>query len=141
MPRSPVRRTARPGFRPSGTRAGATFSEEGNEGEGTAMATAVRTLQNFIDGELVEPAEGRREPVVNPANGETIAEAPESTQADVDRAVQSARTAFESWGNTTPPERSLALLKLAASIEAHADELAQLEATNAGKPLSAFQED
>ena len=65
------------------------------------MATAVRTLQNFIDGEPVEPAEGRREPVVNPATEETIAEAPESTQADVDRAVAAAH-AFGGFAATTP---------------------------------------
>ena len=105
------------------------------------MATAVRTLQNFIDGELVDPADGRREPVVNPATGETIAEAPESTEADVDRAVAAARAAFEGWAVTTPGERALALLRLADAIEENADELAELEATNAGKPLDAFRDD
>jgi betaine-aldehyde dehydrogenase len=105
------------------------------------MATAVRTLQNFIDGEHVDPADGRREPVVNPATGETIAEAPESTQADVDRAVAAARAAFDGWGSTTPAERALALLRLADAIEENADELTELEATNAGKPRAAFRED
>jgi betaine-aldehyde dehydrogenase len=105
------------------------------------MATAVRTLQNFVDGEFVDPADGRREPVVNPATGEAIAEAPESTAQDVDRAVAAARKAFETWGRTTPAERSLALLRLADAIEENADDIAQLEATNAGKPLSAFKED
>jgi betaine-aldehyde dehydrogenase len=105
------------------------------------MATAVRTLQNFVDGEFVEPADGRREPVVNPATGETIAEAPESSAQDVDRAVAAARTAFESWGQTTPADRSLALLRLADAIEENADEIAELEATNAGKPLAAVKED
>jgi betaine-aldehyde dehydrogenase len=105
------------------------------------MATAVRTLQNFIDGELVDPADGRREPVVNPATGETIAEAPESTEADVDRAVAAARAAFDGWSVTTPAERALALLRLADAIEENADELTELEATNAGKPQAAFRDD
>ena len=105
------------------------------------MATAVRTLQNFIDGEFVDPADGRREPVVNPATGETIAEAPESSEADVDRAVAAARAAFEGWAVTTPAERALALLRLADAIEENADELTELEATNAGKPLAAFRDD
>jgi betaine-aldehyde dehydrogenase len=105
------------------------------------MATAVRTLQNFIDGEFADPADGRREPVVNPATGETIAEAPESTEADVDRAVAAARAAFEGWAAATPGERALALLRLADAIEENADGLAELEATNAGKPFAAFRDD
>jgi betaine-aldehyde dehydrogenase len=105
------------------------------------MATAVRTLQNFIDGELVEPAEGRRTPVVNPATGEVIAEAPESTEADADRAVAAARAAFDGYAATTPGDRALMLLRLADTIEENADELADLEAANAGKPRAAFHDD
>jgi len=106
-----------------------------------ATTTDVQTLQNFIDGEWVAPAEGRTEPVINPATGETIAQAPLSTAEDVDRAVRAARTAFETWSVTTPGERALALLKLADAIEERADELSMLEATNAGKPLQAFKDD
>ncbi|MBV9941477.1 MAG: aldehyde dehydrogenase family protein, partial [Solirubrobacterales bacterium] len=58
------------------------------------MATAITTLQNFIDGAFVDPANGRTEPVLNPATGEAIAEAPLSTAADVDRAVNAAKAAF-----------------------------------------------
>ena len=55
------------------------------------MATATRTkLKNFIDGELVDPAEGETEEVLNPATGEPIAEAPLSTAEDVERAVTAA---------------------------------------------------
>jgi betaine-aldehyde dehydrogenase len=104
--------------------------------------TAQRTLKNFIDGELVDPAEGRTSPVLNPATGEEIARAPVSTGADVDRAVAAARKAFEAgWATSTPQDRSLALLKLADAIEEHADELAELEADNAGKPINAFKDD
>jgi betaine-aldehyde dehydrogenase len=106
-----------------------------------ATTTEVQTLQNFIDGEWVAPAEGRNEPIINPATGETIAQAPLSTAEDVDRAVRAARTAFETWSVTTPGERALALLKLADAIEERADELSMLEATNAGKPLHAFRDD
>ncbi|HYM58155.1 MAG TPA: gamma-aminobutyraldehyde dehydrogenase [Solirubrobacteraceae bacterium] len=106
-----------------------------------ATTTDVQTLQNFIDGEWVAPAEGRTEPVINPATGETIAQAPLSTAEDVDRAVRAARTAFETWSVTTPGERSLALLRFADAIEEHADELAMLEATNAGKPINNVKED
>ncbi|MGH2950186.1 MAG: gamma-aminobutyraldehyde dehydrogenase [Solirubrobacteraceae bacterium] len=106
-----------------------------------ATETDVQTLQNFIDGESTAPADGRTEPVVNPATGETIAHAPLSSREDVDRAVAAARAAFEGWGNTTPGERAVALLKIADAIEAHGDELARLEAINAGKPIEAVKAD
>src|SRR2546421_3101633 len=103
--------------------------------------TTTSTLKNFIDGEFVDPLEGETEPVVNPATGEVIAHAPLSSAADVDRAVKAARAAFEGWATTTPGERARALLKLADAIEEHADELSELEADNAGKPINAFRED
>jgi betaine-aldehyde dehydrogenase len=105
------------------------------------MATETQTVRNFIDGEFVDPAEGQTEPVLNPANGEVIAQAPLSTAADVDRAVSAARRAFDEWSVATPGERALALLKLADAIEEHADELSELEADNAGKPIAAFRDD
>jgi betaine-aldehyde dehydrogenase len=106
------------------------------------MATATRTkVQNFIDGEFVDPAEGGTEEVLNPATGEAIAEAPQSTKEDVDRAVAAAKRAFDGWATTTPGERAAALLKLADAIEEHADEISDLEAANAGKPRKAFYED
>jgi betaine-aldehyde dehydrogenase len=105
------------------------------------MATAITTLKNFIDGEFVDPADGQTEPILNPATGEAIAEAPLSTAADVDRAVNAATAAFDGWAATTPGERALALLKLADAIEEHADELAGLESDNAGKPINAFRDD
>src|ERR671934_632164 len=106
------------------------------------MATATQTFKNFIDGEWVDAAEGRTDAIINPATGEEIAQAPSSTDADVDRAVQAARAAFEAgWGTTTPAERSLALLRIADAVEEHADEIAELESANAGKPLQAFKDD
>ena len=101
----------------------------------------MRTLQNFIDGAFVDPAEGQTEPVLDPSTGEPIAEAPLSRKADVDRAVKAARTAFDGWAVTTPGERAQALLKLADTIEEHGDELAELESANAGKPIAAFRDD
>src|SRR3989440_9708014 len=106
------------------------------------MATATLTKrQNFIGGEFVDPAEGQTEEVVNRATGEPIAEAPLSTAQDVDRAVAAAREAFDGWAATTPGERALMVLKLADAIEEHADELADLESADAGKPRKAFLED
>jgi len=105
------------------------------------MATDTKTLQNFIDGDFVDSSEGETVPVVNPATGDTIAYEPLSSPEDVDRAVRVARRAFEEWSNTTPAERSRALNRLAELIEEHADEIAELEVENAGKPIEAFKND
>ena len=102
---------------------------------------APETLKNFIAGEFVDPAEGQTEPVLNPATGEVIAHAPLSSAADVERAVAAARHAFPAWSTAPPGERALALLKLADVVEAHAEELSELEADNAGKPIAAFRDD
>jgi betaine-aldehyde dehydrogenase len=106
------------------------------------MATTTKTkLQNFIDGELVDAADGATEEVTNPANGEVIAEMPLSSEEDVNRAVAAAKAAFDAWARTTPGERAAAIHKLADLLEEHAEELADLEAADAGKPRSAFLED
>ncbi len=98
------------------------------------MATTVGVLQNFIDGERVASG-AETESVLNPATGEELARAPISSVEDVDRAVKAARRAFEGWSNTTPAQRAQALLALADVIDEHAEELARLEALNAGKPI------
>ena len=103
------------------------------------MSTALSSLSNFIGGEPVATA--GHEPVVNPATGEPIAEAPLSAPADVDRAVAAARGAFPAWAGKTPGERAEAMLGLADALEERTEELAQLEATNAGKPINAFRDD
>ncbi len=100
-----------------------------------------RTLKNMIGGKFVAPVDGKKEDVVNPATGEVIAKAPLSGKRDVDAAVKAARAAFEGWATATPGERSLGLLRIADSIEARAEEIADLEAADAGKPRSAFLED
>jgi betaine-aldehyde dehydrogenase len=106
------------------------------------MATAQKTkLANFIDGEPAEPTTGEYEEVINPATLEGIAEMPLSNAEDMDRAVKAARRAFESYGTTTPVDRSTLLLKLADAIEEHGEELADLESADAGKPRKAFFDD
>ena len=106
------------------------------------MATATKTkLQNFIDGEFVDAADGESEEVTNPATGDVIAEMQLSTEKDVDRAVAAARRAFPGWAATTPGERAAAILKLADLLEEHAEELADLESADAGKPRGVFLED
>jgi betaine-aldehyde dehydrogenase len=106
------------------------------------MATATKTqLKNIINGEAVDPVDGGTEEVINPATGEVIAEAPVSTEEDVNRAVEAARRAFESWGSAMPMDRMNALLAIANLIEERAEEIADLESADAGKPRKAFLED
>jgi betaine-aldehyde dehydrogenase len=95
---------------------------------------AVRTLENFVDGEYMSASEGKTTPLINPVTGEQFAEAPLSDQTDIDAACQAARRAFESWRDKTPSERSLALLKIADALESRAEELVTLEVENTGKP-------
>jgi 1-pyrroline dehydrogenase len=97
----------------------------------------VRTYQQFIGGDFVDSASGETIDVENPANGQVIAKVPGSGAEDVDRAVNAAANAFETWKHTTPQDRSLILLKIADSLEASADELGRLESANAGKPVGA----
>src|SRR3954454_25356389 len=104
-------------------------------------ATETGTFNNFIDGESVAAAEGRLTDVLNPADGKPFAQGPDSTAEDIDRAGKAARTAFDGWANSTPAERSLAILRLADALEARGDEIAELEARNAGKPLQAVKDD
>jgi betaine-aldehyde dehydrogenase len=105
-----------------------------------SIATKIK-LQNYIDGELVDSADGATEEVKNPANGEVIAEMPLSGEEDVNRAVAAAKRAFSEWSVTPPGERGSALLKLADLIEQNSEELADLEAADAGKPRAAFHDD
>jgi aminobutyraldehyde dehydrogenase len=100
------------------------------------MSVTVSQHKNFVGGEWVDAVEGGTMEVLNPATGEVIAEVPSGTQGDVDRAVEAAKKALPEWLETTPGERQEALLKLAAVIEDNAEELAEIESRNVGKPLS-----
>jgi 1-pyrroline dehydrogenase len=100
------------------------------------MSVATTQQKNFVGGEWVDAVEGGTAEILNPATGETIAEVPQGTQADVDRAVEAAKRAWPEWRETTPQERAEMLLKLADAIEAHTDELARVESQNVGKPLA-----
>jgi betaine-aldehyde dehydrogenase len=94
-----------------------------------------RVLRNFINGEFVDSADGRTSDVINPSTGEVYAQAPLSNEADVDRAYGAAAAAFEGWRDSTPSQRSLALLRFADAIEARADEIVATEVENCGKPI------
>ncbi len=105
------------------------------------MATALKRREMFIGGEWVAGSGSESQPIINPATGETIAEVPKGTEADVDRAVRAARKAYVEWFETTPRERSELLLKLAEAVNADGEELANLESANVGKPRALFLSD
>jgi acyl-CoA reductase-like NAD-dependent aldehyde dehydrogenase len=91
----------------------------------------------LIGGERVEAADGRTFPTLDPASGRTIAEVPHAGAEDVDRAVTAARAAFDDgrWNTIAAAKRTRAMLALADAVEAHADELAELESLDNGKPV------
>jgi acyl-CoA reductase-like NAD-dependent aldehyde dehydrogenase len=100
---------------------------------GPSTATSVRMV---VGGEQVDALEGRSFDVVNPANGAVIARAPLGEVADVDRAVEAARKAFEGpWSTWSAAKRGRTLQKYANLVKEHQEELAQLESRNVGKPI------
>ena len=97
---------------------------------------SVNKLQNFVGGRYQDATSGETSDVINPATGETYASAPISSEKDVEQAYQAAQQAFETWGQTTPSERQLALFRIADALEARAEEAADIESRNTGKPRS-----
>src|SRR3954464_15894137 len=105
------------------------------------MSTTATQYKILIGGELADAASGETMEVIAPATGETIAEVPRCGAEDVDRAVEAAQAAAPEWLEKTPKERSELLHKLADVMEEHAEELAQLESVNVGKPLMASRDE
>jgi aldehyde dehydrogenase (NAD+) len=90
----------------------------------------------FIDGAFVDPASGGSRKTVNPANEEVLAEVAEADASDVDKAVRSARHAFETvWGPMRGSERAKYLFRIARVIQERSRELAVLETIDNGKPI------
>lgn len=81
------------------------------------------------------------EHILNPRTGETIADLPEASLAQIDAAVDAAEKAFKGWARTSPGERAACLLKIADAIERDAAGFAALEALNCGKPINAVLND
>jgi 1-pyrroline dehydrogenase len=100
------------------------------------VSITVSHHKNFVGGKWLDSLDGGTMEVLNPATGETIAEVPRSTEQDVARAVEAAKKALPEWLETTPAERQELLLRLADLIDENTEELAKLESTNVGKPLS-----
>src|SRR3954453_9743807 len=105
------------------------------------MSVTVSQHKNFAGGKWVDAIEGGTMEVLNPATGETIAEVPRGTQADVDRAVEAAKQPLPEWLAATPRQRGAGLLTLAMAIDDNAEELAELESQNVGKPLASARDE
>jgi 1-pyrroline dehydrogenase len=100
------------------------------------MAEA-KTWQMRIGDEWVDSSRGETEPDINPATGDSVATVQVGTREDADRAVAAAQKAYdEVWFDTPPKERSAMMLALADAIDGDADNFAQLEAEDVGKPIS-----
>jgi phenylacetaldehyde dehydrogenase len=94
-----------------------------------------RPKYNLIDGKWVPAASGKTFEVYNPADGSVIARVPDSEGEDIRRAVRSARQAFNgSWSRMTPSDRGKMIWRIGDLILKHADELAELESIDNGKP-------
>jgi len=103
----------------------------------TGATTGVRTYQNFINGKWEPAASSKTFPVYDPSTEEVIAHVAASEAADVDRAVKSARAAFDAgpWPQTTAQDRGRILFKLAEKIRQNSTAFAELECRNSGKPI------
>ncbi len=95
----------------------------------------MRTIANYIDGELIAPASQAYLDNVEPATGRTYSQNPDSGAADIDAAVGAAKRAFAAWAALSPAQRSSWLLKIADAIEARLEEFARAESIDTGKPI------
>ncbi|HEV7564571.1 MAG TPA: gamma-aminobutyraldehyde dehydrogenase [Microbacteriaceae bacterium] len=102
---------------------------------------STRELRNFVNGAFVESKSSNRLELVDPATEEVYATSPVSSAEDVKAAFSAAKTAFGEWGDTTPAERQLALFRIADAIEARAEEFADLESQDTGKPRATLVDD
>src|SRR5436305_13532019 len=105
------------------------------------MSATATSYRCFIGGEFVDAADGQTMEVIAPATGEVIASVPRCSAEDVDRAVAAARSAWPAWSEKTPKDRSELLHRMADVMDDHAEELAQLESLNVGKPLMASRDE
>src|SRR6202047_3760671 len=103
-----------------------------------ALAFLKKPKRLLIGGKWVAPKSGKTFETVNPSNEEVLALIAEGDKADVDEAVKAARKAFDDgrWPSMGPHRRARYLFKIAELIDAHADELAELETLDNGKPLT-----
>ncbi|WP_420317554.1 aldehyde dehydrogenase [Ekhidna sp.] len=95
----------------------------------------MQKIQNFINGEYVDPIKGQYIDNIEPATGKIFAQIPNSSQEDLDKAVEASKNAFPIWSTMAVDKRSRILHKLADLIEQNLDDLAIMESRDNGKPL------
>ncbi|GAA1442369.1 gamma-aminobutyraldehyde dehydrogenase [Leifsonia poae] len=100
-----------------------------------------RELRNFVNGAFVDSRASERIPLIDPATEEVYATSPVSTADDVADAYGAAQDAFAEWGETTPGERQLALFRIADAMEQRAEEFADAESQDTGKPRATLVDD
>ena len=98
-------------------------------------------IRNFVNGKYVAARTENSFDVVDPSTEDSYAISPVSSSVDVDDAYGAAAKAFEIWGETTPAERQLALFRIADAMEARAEEFADLESKDTGKPRATLVAD
>ena len=104
--------------------------------------TSITTFGHIIDGKIVDRAEKDGIDVIDPADGRVFARLPRGGAAEIDRAVKAARAAYEGvWGAKSAVERGRILMRLSALILDHAEELAELECLDTGKPITQARND
>lgn len=96
----------------------------------------MKKILNYIGGEFLEPGSGDWLDVHEPATGQVFAQLPDSDEADVEQAARAALAAKDGWAKLSHDERSQWLWRLADGIEARAEELAQAESRDNGKPVA-----
>ncbi len=102
---------------------------------------ATELLQNFIGGQYVPVSGQGRMPLINPVTEETYGELPVSDTSDVDAAYAAASAAFPIWRDTTPADRQLALFRIADEMQERAEQFADLESKDTGKPRASLVAD
>src|SRR5271170_4769159 len=97
----------------------------------------MKDCRNFyIDGKWVAPSQAHDFAVINPANEEAVATISLGSHADVDRAVDAARRAFESYSETSLDERLLFLRRIIEAYQSKMDEMAETISLEMGAPIS-----
>src|SRR5277367_1963877 len=97
-----------------------------------------KTRKMLINGKWVDAASGKTFKTYNPATGEVLSNIAEGDKEDINRAVAAARAAFDSgpWSRISPADRAQMIWRLSDLIEKHAEEFAQIESLDNGKPLT-----
>jgi aminomuconate-semialdehyde/2-hydroxymuconate-6-semialdehyde dehydrogenase len=96
----------------------------------------MKTIQNYINGELVAPVSGKYFDNINPATGHVYSQIPDSDEQDVALAVKAAKAAAPHWANMPAQKRSAILIKISEIIHEKLEEFARAESIDNGKPLN-----